>query len=120
VQQWTGVPLTFTAALSWTVEHDWGTFQPYVVVTRDDGRPMLIGPEYTDGQVVITFHKNTAGTISLHGPLGGIAEIATPPRASSLPSATSATSAASASAVTTPRSATTPATITRDSRGHAR
>lgn len=70
MQQWTGAPLTFTAALSWTVEHDWGTFQPYVVVTRDDGRPMEIGPEYTDGQVVVTFNRPTAGTLSLTGPGG--------------------------------------------------
>ena len=73
---------TFTAALSWTLAHPWGIVEPYVVATRDDGRPLEVGPEYTSGQVVVTFKAATAGTLTRHGPDSGgggaLAEITTP------------------------------------------
>lgn len=62
---------TFTSSTSWTLAHPWGNVQPYVVATRNDSRPLEVGPEYTNGQVVVTFKVATAGTLTLHGPGGG-------------------------------------------------
>lgn len=73
---------TFTSSTSWTLAHPWGNVQPYVVATRNDSRPLEVGPEYTNGQVVVTFKVATAGTLTLHGPDtgggGALAEITTP------------------------------------------
>lgn len=63
---------TFDAATEWSLAHPWGDLQPYVVAVRADDRPLTgLGPEYTTGQVKVTFKVATAGTLTLHGPGGG-------------------------------------------------
>ncbi len=62
----------FTAATSWVMAHPWGTTHPYVIATNDDGtRTYIVGPEFSDGQVVVTFGRATSGVLELLNPTGG-------------------------------------------------
>lgn len=62
----------FTAATSWVMAHPWGTTHPYVIATNDDGtRSYIVGPEFSDGQVVVTFGRATSGVLELLNPTGG-------------------------------------------------
>lgn len=62
---------TFTSSTAWTMTHPWGSTHPYVIATNEDGsRTYLVGPEFTDGQVTVTFGRPTAGVLELLNPSG--------------------------------------------------
>lgn len=56
------------AAYSWTMAHPWGLVEPFVVATRDDGAPLIVGPEYSYNSVTVTFVVPTAGHMTLYDP----------------------------------------------------
>ena len=56
------------AAYSWTMAHPWGLVEPFVVATRDDGAPLVVGPEYSYNSVTVTFVVPTAGHMTLYDP----------------------------------------------------
>lgn len=62
----------FTASTAWVMSHPWGATHPYVIATNDDGtRTYIVGPEFSDGQVVVTFGRATSGVLELLNPTGG-------------------------------------------------
>lgn len=67
---------TFTSLTAWTMAHPWGNTHPFVIATNLDGsRTYLTGPEYSDGEVTVTFSTPKSGVLELLNPTGGGAEL---------------------------------------------